>query len=110
MTLPQTKPISATHSPTAIGAHLAPKAALSLTQIISKEGKYDYITSASTEKKKKKKAYGRLCSHVKRNQKGKCNISGEVPGFQGAVGRQTPRPDHGLLVSPRPDTWDTAPL
>lgn len=55
MTLPQTKPISATHSPTAIGAHLAPKAALSLTQIISKEGKYDYITSASTEKKKKKK-------------------------------------------------------
>lgn len=49
--LPQTKPISATHSPMATGAHLAPKAALSLTQIISKEGKYDYITSASTKKK-----------------------------------------------------------
>lgn len=57
MTLPQTKPISATHSPTAIGAHLAPRAALSLTQIISKEGKYDYMTSASTEKKKKKKKH-----------------------------------------------------
>lgn len=65
----------------AIGAHLAPKAALSLTQITSKEGKYDYITSAST----KKKAYGRLCSHVKQNQKGKCNIS-EVSGFRGQWG------------------------
>ena len=33
----------------------------------------------------KKKAYGRLCSQVKQNQKGKCNIS-EVSGFRGQWG------------------------
>lgn len=57
-----------------------------------------------------KKAYGRPCSHVKQNQKGKCNISGEVSGFPEAAGRRTPRSDRGVLVSPRPDTRDTAPL
>ena len=58
---------------------------------------------------KKKKAYGRLCSHVKQDQKGKFNIS-QVSGFRGAVGRRSPRSDRGLQVSPRPDTRDTAAL